>query len=100
MCCFLLLLIRLQICNINANFIPGDKAVENYLRNNIDFLKREYDLAIILISHDLEYVARYSDRVVLLNQTIVKEGTPKEVFHSEEFKETFGKVQYLEEHKK
>lgn len=68
--------------------------------NNIDFLKREYDLAIILISHDLEYVARYSDRVVLLNQTIVKEGTPKEVFRSEEFKETFGKVQYLEEHKK
>lgn len=68
--------------------------------NNIDFLKREYDLAIILISHDLEYVAKYSDRVVLLNQTIVKEGTPKEVFHSEEFKETFGKVQYLEERKK
>ena len=68
--------------------------------HNIDFLKREYDLAIILISHDLEYVARYSDRVVLLNQTIVKEGTPKEVFRSEAFKETFGKVQYLEEHKK
>lgn len=68
--------------------------------HNIDFLKREYDLAIILISHDLEYVARYSDRVVLLNRTIVKEGTPKEVFRSEAFKETFGKVQYLEEHKK
>ena len=67
--------------------------------NNIDFLKREYDLSIILISHDLEYVARYSDRVVLLNRTIVKEGTPKEVFRSEEFKETFGKVQYLEEQK-
>lgn len=65
--------------------------------HNIDMLKREYDLAVILISHDLEYVARYSDHVVLLNRTIVKEGTPKEVFASEEFKDTFGMVQYLEE---
>ena len=28
---------------INANFIPGDKAVENYLRNNIDFLRQRFD---------------------------------------------------------
>ncbi len=27
---------------INANFIPGDKAVENYLRNNIEFLKNRF----------------------------------------------------------
>lgn len=65
--------------------------------NNIDFLKREYDLAIILISHDLEYVAKYSDRVVLLNRRVIKEGTPKEVFLCEEFQKTFGKVPYLEE---
>lgn len=68
--------------------------------HNIDFLKKEYDLAIILISHDLEYVARYSDRVVLLNRTVIKEGTPAEVFKSAEFQNTFGKVQYLEEQKK
>lgn len=29
--------------NINANFIPGDKAVEAYLRNNIDFLKQRFN---------------------------------------------------------
>lgn len=29
--------------SINANFIPGDKAVENYLRNNIDFLKQRFN---------------------------------------------------------
>ncbi len=28
---------------INANFIPGDKAVEAYLRNNIDFLRQRFD---------------------------------------------------------
>ncbi|MBR3772102.1 MAG: metal ABC transporter ATP-binding protein [Clostridium sp.] len=67
--------------------------------DNIDRLKKEYDLAVILISHDLEYVARYSDRVALLNRTIIKEGTPKEVFRSAEFEETFGTVRYMEEHK-
>lgn len=28
---------------INANFIPGDKAVEAYLRSNIDFLKQRFN---------------------------------------------------------
>ncbi len=29
--------------NINANFIPGDKAVEAYLRNNISYLRQRFD---------------------------------------------------------
>lgn len=29
--------------NINANFIPGDKAVEAYLRNNIEFLRQRFN---------------------------------------------------------
>ena len=28
---------------INANFIPGDKAVETYLRNNIDYLRQRFN---------------------------------------------------------
>ena len=28
---------------INAEFIPGDKAVEAYLRNNIPFLKQRFE---------------------------------------------------------
>lgn len=34
---------------ISANFIPGDKAVEQYLRNNIDSLKNAFD------EQDLDY---------------------------------------------
>ena len=29
--------------SIMANFIPGDKAVENYLKNNIDFLRQRFE---------------------------------------------------------
>lgn len=39
---------------INANFIPGDKAVEAYLRNNIDFLKQRFNEENIVYG-DLNY---------------------------------------------
>ena len=58
--------------------------------SRIDELKREHDLAIILVSHDFEYVKKYADRVVMLNKKVICEGTPEEVFCSKEFKETFG----------
>ena len=29
--------------SLSANFIPGDKAVEQYLRNNISTLKQRFD---------------------------------------------------------
>lgn len=59
---------------------------------NIDRLRRDYDLAIILISHDFSFVKKYADYVILLDKTIIREGTPKEVLHSKEFEEIFGVV--------
>lgn len=63
---------------------------------NIDHLKRHEDMAVILVSHDLEYVHKYADRVVLLDKTILKQGKPKDVFESDIFKETFGSRKYAE----
>ena len=56
----------------------------------MDYLKKNFDLAIILISHDLDYVAKYADKVLLLDKKILKQGTPKEVYASEEFGRIFG----------
>lgn len=56
----------------------------------MDTLKKNFDLAIILISHDLDYVAKYADWVVLLDQTVLKQGTAKEVYQSKEFHQVFG----------
>ena len=55
-------------------------------------LKKEYDLSVILVSHDIGLVKKYADKVILLDRTIVKQGTPEEVFESKEFNERFGKV--------
>lgn len=58
--------------------------------HNIDMLKKNYDLAIIMISHDFDFVRKYADNVILLDKTIRKEGTPEEVIKSPEFREVFG----------
>lgn len=61
----------------------------NFFFKTMDYLKKHYDLAIILISHDLDYVARYADHVVLLDKTVLRQGTVKEVYESSEFERIF-----------
>lgn len=54
-------------------------------------LRDTYDMSIILVSHDLELAAQYSDRIVLINQTVLLSGPPEEVFADEIAIETFGR---------
>ena len=55
----------------------------------VSALREAYDLTIILISHDLDMVKRYADRVILLNQTVLEVGSPDEVLQSKNFYDTF-----------
>lgn len=55
-------------------------------------LKDKYDMSIILVSHDLDLVKKFADKVVLLDKEIVAMGTQAEVFNSKEFKERFGEI--------
>jgi len=79
------------------NLLLLDEPVSGIDRNGmelfyktIDRLKDQYDLAIIMISHDFNFVKEYADHVVLLDKTIKKEGDPQEVLSSKEFVEVFG----------
>lgn len=65
------------------------KGMELFYRT-IHNLKEKYDLSVILVSHDLTLVKEYADSVILLDKTVLKEGTPEEVMESEEFHEIFG----------
>ncbi len=53
-------------------------------------LKNKYDMSIILVSHDLQLVKKYADKVILLDKEVKKQGSADEVFSSKEFKESFG----------
>ena len=57
----------------------------------VSMLRKNYDLSIILVSHDLNLVAEYADRVAFMNnKTIECVGTPQEVFSNEKVIQTFG----------
>ncbi len=61
-------------------------------------LRRNFDLSIILVSHDLKLVAQYADRVVFLNnKTVECSGTPKEVFTDSRVVDLFGLGLFNEE---
>ena len=84
-------------CTPTPNLLLLDEPVSGIDRNgmelfyrNIDRLKREFDLALILVSHDLEFVEKYADHVILLDKSIIKEGSAEEVLNSEEFHDIFG----------
>lgn len=105
-------LLNQQVCNLSGgelqrvllsmaildspNLLLLDEPVSGIDQNGMELfyqtiyrLKENYDLAIILISHDLDYVRRYADKVILLDKTVLRQGSVKEVFQSQEFAEVF-----------
>ena len=66
-----------------------DKNGMQLFYQNIGKLKSNFDLAMIIVSHDFDFVRKYADHVILLDKTIVKEGNPSEVLDSEEFHRVF-----------
>lgn len=71
-----------------------DKNGMKLFYDNIEMLKSNYDLAMIVVSHDFDFVKTHADHVILLDRTIIKEGTPEEVLNSMEFKRVFGGMEY------
>lgn len=60
--------------------------------NMVSDLRHQFDLSIILVSHDLNLVAQYADRVVFLNRTVQCTGTPEMVFTNPRTIQTFGYI--------
>lgn len=107
-------LIDKQVCNLSGgelqrvllsmaimdepNLLLLDEPVSGIDQNGMDLfyhtiseLKKHYDLAVILISHDLDYVAQYADKVILLDGgTVLKQGDVRQVYESPEFYQVFG----------
>ena len=59
------------------------------LMDMLDEIRKRYDLSILMITHDFGMLPTYADKVVLIDRTIVKKGTPAEVLGSEEFRNVF-----------
>ena len=53
-------------------------------------LRRTHHMAILLVSHDLRFVREYADHVILLDKSVLAQGSAAEVFASPEFASVFG----------
>lgn len=56
----------------------------------ITSIRDEYHIAILLVSHDLNLIKQYADRAVLIDKTVVEEGSVDDVFKTEAFNKAFG----------
>ncbi len=50
---------------------------------------REYDLSILMTTHDFSMLPRYADQVVLIDHGVKIKGKPEDVLNSPEFQEAF-----------
>ena len=62
------------------------------LMKMLDEIRQVYDLSILMTTHDFGILHKYADQVILLDQTIVKQGTPGEVLNSEDFNVIFNRT--------
>ena len=67
-----------------------DRAGLSMFYQLVSDLRHTHDITILLISHDLDLVARHANKVVILDKTIVAEGLPQEVYSTQAFRNIFG----------
>ena len=59
------------------------------LMDMLDEIRTNYDLSILMITHDFSILDRYADQVVLIDHTIKIKGKPAQVLNSEAFRTAF-----------
>ena len=59
------------------------------LMDMLDELRQNYDLSILMTTHDFGMLPRYADYVVLVDHTVITQGPPDEVLQSDGFLRVF-----------
>ncbi len=55
----------------------------------LDEIRKEYDLSIVMTTHDFGALYKYADQVILIDRRILSSGTPAEVLDSKSFHQVF-----------
>jgi len=58
----------------------------------LDEIRKTYDLSILMTTHDFTMLSKYADQVVLVDHTIVSQGTPDEVLSGTDFQRIFHRI--------
>ncbi len=80
---------------MNSKIVIYDEPTSNldirYRRKLINFMKNSNQEAMLIASHDLEFILEVCNRVILMDEgKIIADGDPKEIMSNEELMETHG----------
>lgn len=67
-----------------------DQSGTELFYQTVSRMRTQFDLSILLVSHDMLAVAGVADRMILLNRTVLCDGSPREVLLSPLIRQTFG----------
>ena len=59
------------------------------LMDMLDEIRKEYDLSILMTTHDFSILPKYADQVILMDHGMKIQGTPAEVLASDAFRSAF-----------
>ena len=59
------------------------------LMDMLDELRQDYDLSILMTTHDFGMLPRYADNVVLIDHAVIEQGSPDDVLNSDGFRRVF-----------
>jgi zinc transport system ATP-binding protein len=65
----------------------------------LEDLRCRLDLSILLVSHDMEAAVAHADRLILLERTVLADGTPEEVAASEAYLARLGPAPHAHRHR-
>ena len=59
------------------------------LMDMLDEIRRNYDLSIVMTTHDFDILPKYADQVILIDQGVLCSGAPDAVLDSDAFRRAF-----------
>lgn len=59
------------------------------LMDMLDEIRKTYDLSILMTTHDFSTLKKYADQVVLMDHTVLSQGSAETVLASDAFRQTF-----------
>lgn len=78
-----------QILILDEPLSGVDVEGEHQLLSMLQEIRNRYDLSILFSTHDFATLPQYADKVMLLQQELLKVGSPSEVLSSKEFYAAF-----------
>lgn len=75
-----------------------DVYAQNMILETLEGLNREQGMTILMVSHDINEIVHFCDKILLLNGNFSKFGTPQQVLTKENLKLVYGDRIYVHDH--